>query len=117
VNLSEDKGLAPLFYGLCLFWGISVQAAEDPGDPFDFCLPRPGHPTVCVVIVPEPEDRQVEIQSLLSHGNLVIILDERDLNELRLCQHKKIAAQQIGYWIRTGRTSAAAERHRMGITA
>jgi hypothetical protein len=117
--LNEDKGLAPLFYGLCLFWGIPVEAA-DPDDPSDFCL-LPGRERsvsrdlVYVVLLPEPAARQVEIQALLYHGNQVLILDEFDMSELRLAQHVHQASGILRHWISSGETHAGQDRRRLGI--
>jgi hypothetical protein len=110
--IREDKGLAPLFWGLCLFWGIRIEESEDPDDGYDFCLPA--HPPLYVVMLPEPEDRQVEIASLIHHGNAVLLLDEFDLNDLRGHGSKHRMAGQIEYIARWG-THASKERQKMGI--
>lgn len=116
MNDDNGKGLRALFYGLCKFWDIDVWDEEATGPmPADFLLlPSSGH--AYVVIVPEPAARQVEIGTLSQPTEeSFIILNRDDLNELRLCFDRTTALQQLRYWIRTGRTRAAADRHDLGI--
>jgi hypothetical protein len=110
----KDEGLRYLFRGLCSLFGIDAEASEDPDDGYDFIVRY--RPRVYVVILPEPEDRQVEIASLLFHGNKVLILDRHDLDLLRRCPDRFSAAYAIEGWLRDG-THASAERQRMGITS
>lgn len=117
--MTDDNGagLRALFYGLCSFWDIGVQAPDDPDDPSDFTIPVPGRWRAYVVIIPEPAARQVEIAALLFHGNLVLVLDGWDLDNLRICAGKEAAAAWLRVWIETGDTHAAAERKRLGIAS
>jgi hypothetical protein len=119
VTTADDngEGLRALFYGLCLHWGIEVRKAGDPSDPSDFAIRCSGAWPVYVVIVPEPADRQAEIAALLYHDNQVLVLDARDLDVLRTSRDREMAVREVDYWIRTGRTSAAAERLRLGIAS
>jgi hypothetical protein len=109
-----DNGasLRRLFHGLCGLFDFDVEEAEDPADPADFCIGS--RPRVYVVILPEPEDRQVEIASLLHYGNKVLILDRHDLDLFRRCADRFSAALAIETWLRDG-THASAERERMGL--
>lgn len=117
-HLAGDNGeaLRALFHGLCLYWGIPIKTAEDPGDPSDFRLTG-GREYVWVVIVPEPAGRQVEIASLLSYGNHVLILDRDDIEDLRTRGGGVSAGFLIEHWLKTGDTNAIRARQRMGITS
>jgi hypothetical protein len=111
MTYDDGEGLKRLFHGLCDFFGIDVVASEDPDDPYDFIVRY--QPRVAVVILPEPEDRQVEIATLLYHGNKVLMLDRQDLDVFRRCSDRFSAAYAIENWLRDG-THASAERQRMG---
>lgn len=112
--MTDDNGasLRRLFHGLCGIFGIDVEEAEDPADSDDFCIRS--RPRVYVIILPEPEGRQVEIESLLLYGNKVLVLDRQDLEHFRVCPNALIAAYTIETWLRHG-THASTERQRMGI--
>jgi hypothetical protein len=112
-NDDNGESLRALFHGLCSYWGIDARPSEDPGDPYDFTLRATGMP-VYVVILPEPEDRQVEIATLHHYGDRVLVLDRTDLENLRRCADEAGASFVISHWLRNG-TSATAERARMGI--
>ena len=112
--MTGDNGesLRLLFHGLCGIFGIEARKAEDPEDWADFCIGA--RPRVYVVILPEPEDRQVEIKSLLHYGNKVLVLDRFDLNIFRCAPDAASAGAMVEWWLRNG-THASTERERMGI--
>jgi hypothetical protein len=116
-NYDNGAGLRALFYGLCSFWDIRVREPDDPSDPSDFTLPAPGggRPAY-VVVTPEPSGRQVEIASLLSCGNRVLVLDRDDLDNLRLASGREEAAEVISNWV-TYDTHGTVMRRRLGITS
>lgn len=111
MSYDDDRGLRHLFHGLCSIFGIDVEES-DHEDPDDFSIRY--RPPVRVVILSEPEDRQVEIASLLFHGNKVLVLDRADLDLLRRCADRFSAAYTVERWLMRG-THASAERARMGI--
>jgi hypothetical protein len=113
-DYDKDQALKALFSGLCRYWGVSIEPTEDPTEPDDFSFP--GRPPVYVVILPEPEDRQVEIGTLLSYGNRVLVLDEHDLEAFRSSPGGVSAVFLLERWLRDGNTHAARARQQMGIT-
>jgi hypothetical protein len=116
VTDDNGAGLRALFHALCSFWDIEIWSEERAGEmPADFYLPyRMG---AFVVIAPQPADRQVEIAALLGRQEKFIVLDNWDMDNLRICVGKEAAAAWLRVWIETGETHAAAERRRLGIAS
>jgi hypothetical protein len=108
----NGKGLRALFYGLCAIWDMEVlDMQEADAMPSDFCLMNP---PCCVVIVPEPGGRQVEIAALRHRGVPLIILDREDLDSLRRSVSRASAWFVLDRWLRLP-THASAERRLMGL--
>lgn len=110
----REEALRNLFLGLCQFFEISVRPADDPDDPHDFTLHAGTRQPAYVVVIAGPADRQVEIAALRFHGNKVLVVDEDDLNQLRMAAGTASAGAVIDAWLRDG-THGSLVRERLGM--
>jgi hypothetical protein len=110
----KDQALRALFTGLCQYWGLDVRGPEDPKDPSDFSIN--GQVQIYVFISADPADRREEIAEMRGYGNHVLVVDEKDVNQLRLAVGSTAAINIIAGWTTRG-THASWERQRLGITS
>jgi hypothetical protein len=95
----NGAGLRAFFYGMCAFHEIDVRDPEDFGEAAaDFYLAAPALSRF-VLILPEPNDRPVEIAALRDHQVRFLLLDREDLDHLRTAGTRSAAVRQITYWI------------------